>query len=212
VYAIIYFDEIKAAVRRHPILVASGAVVLSVAAYQFTPVILDLLEAQFGMKGVSFIGRELIDEMVADSNVNTLLVAIQEMPFLVRLFLNAAYIFLYPFLSIRQVIEADYFDLRNIAMSLVVPIYAFWLNAWFIGGAITSIRVIERQRAVIFALVATMLLIGSYSLQTRHKTVIYALYYIVVAIGFTSSTRFARNFGYAASGFLLLVEIAAALR
>jgi len=74
------------------------------------------------------------------------------------------------------------------------------------------VRAMERQRAIVVAIVVILLLVGIYSLQTRHKTIIYPLYYLIVAVGFSNATPFARRCGYVISGSFLLLQIASALR
>lgn len=211
-YAIIYFSELKTFIRHRPLLVALGAAVLAAVAAQLVSTVLELSDSTIGVQRIGFLGREVIADLTADPNANALFLSIQELPFFIKLFLNGAYIFLYPFLTPRYVIGADHFDLRSITLNLFVPIYAFWLNAWFVAGALTRFRVASRQRSIVVAVVVALLLIGTYSLQTRHKTIIYPLYFFVIAIGFTSATQLARRFGYIFSCMLLLLQIVLAFR
>jgi hypothetical protein len=211
-YGIIYFSEILRFVRVHPLVVAGGATLFSVFAYALTPYLLDYFQQEFAHFNVGFLGREVFSDLTADPDSNSLFLAIQDLPFGIKLFVNAAYIFLYPFLNLRTVVGAEYFDLRNVTLSLIVPIYAFWLNAWFFAGALTATRTIDRQRTIVVAIVIILMLVGIYSLQSRHKTIIYPLYYIVIAVGFTNATAIARRCGYILSAALLLLEIAAVLR
>jgi len=211
-YAIIYYPELNTFIKRRPLLVMLGTGVLAAAATQLVATVLEFSHSTIGTKGVGLLGRELFADLTADPDANKLFLSIQDLPFFIKLFLNGAYIFLYPFFGPRYIIGADYFDLRSITMALVVPIYAFWLNAWFFAGALTRLRVASRQRSIVMAVVVALLLIGTYSLQTRHKTIIYPLYYYVIAIGFTSATQLARRFGYIFSSMLLLLQIALAFR
>jgi hypothetical protein len=211
-YLVIYWQEIAQFVRRHPLLVAGGCISVVLVAVQFATMALESFSTVYAIPKIGFLGRELIADLTADPDANALFLQIQQMPFLVRLVLNAAYIFLYPFLTLRTVLDAPFFDLRNIAMSLVIPVYAFWLNAWFFAGAVSGVRAMQRQRAVVVAIAVTLLLVGIYSLQTRHKTIIYPLYYMIVALGFCSATPMARRCGYVLSGLLLLVQVASVLR
>jgi hypothetical protein len=211
-YLVIYFREISEFVRRRPLVVAAGCVGATLIGVQFMTLALEYFESVYGLPKIGFLGRELIADLTADPEANALFLMIQEMPFPVRIVLNAGYIFLYPFLTLRTVVEAPYLDVRNIAMSLLIPVYAFWLNAWFFAGALSGVRALDRQRGIVVAIVVTLLLVGIYSLQTRHKTIIYPLYYMIVAAGFSSATPFALRCGYVLSGLLLLVQIASVLR
>lgn len=211
-YGILYFDEVKEIVRRHPLLVTCGAVGAVLLAIQLGPMVIELFESSYGEVKIGFLGRELIADLTADPNANAIFLTIQEFPFVIRVFLNAAYIFLYPFLTLRTLGDTESLDLRNITMSVVVPIYSFWLNAWFVAGVLSPVRILERQRAIVVAILVTLVFVGTYSLQTRHKTIIYPLYYMIVAAGFSAATPFARRCGYIFSGLLLLVQIASILR
>lgn len=211
-YAIIYLPELKAFIARRPLLVMLGAAVFSVFAAQLVSTVLELADSTIGVQQIGFLGRELIADLTAVPDANALFLSIQDLPFFIKLFLNGAYIFLYPFLTPRFIMGADYFDLRSITLNLLVPVYAFWLNAWFVAGALTRFRVTPRQRSIVVAVVVALLLIGTYSLQTRHKTIIYPLYYFVIAIGFTSATQLARRLGYVCSSIFLLLQIALAFR
>lgn len=210
-YAIIYWRELYSFAKRFPLTLSMIAAGFVAVAVQVAPAALDYLMA-YGLSNVSLLGREVFEDLSLDPSLNGWFLAIQEFPFPIRIVLNAAYIFLYPFLSLRLVLADSSFDLRNVTMSLVVPIYAFWLNAWFFAGALTGTRVIDRQRVIVVAVAAILVLLGIYSLQTRHKVIIYPLYYIVVAIGFRSAPPLARRIGYVGSGGLLLIQLAAAFR
>jgi hypothetical protein len=211
-YAIIYWPETRAFIRRHPLLLTVAASTFLTATLQLAPTAPDLSLRDLNANGVGILGREIIPELTANPDANLLFLSIQELPYIIKLLLNAAYIFLYPFFGPRYVIGADYLDLRSITLNLVVPLYAFWLNAWFVAGTLTRLRVAARQRHIVVAIVVSLLLIGTYSLQTRHKTIIYPLYYFIVAVGFTSATPFARRCGYIFSGASLLLQIAMAFR
>jgi hypothetical protein len=211
-YLILYWPEVLAFVRRHPVLVATGSTVFVLACVQLTSFAIEFLESRYGVLKIGFLGRELIADLTADPDANALFLRIQEMPFVVKLFLNGAYIFLYPFLTLRTVLDADYFDVRNFLLSIGIPIYAFWLNSWFFGGTVSAGEGLKRRRAIVVTIVVVLVLVGIYSLQTRHKTIIYPLYYLIIAYGFLHATPSARRVGYILSGALVLLQLAATLR
>jgi hypothetical protein len=214
-YAIIFAPELWAFVWRHRRWVAAGLLVVTVSLVRFLQVTPDLVEAAIGWMGgttegggLSFLGREVFEGLLANPGSNKVLLAIQEMPFLAKFVLNGVYLFLYPTLSVKEAFAGPNFDLRGVTLNLLVPIYAFWLNAWFIAGVLTRKRVTSRQVLVVVATVVSFLLIGTYSLQTRHKTTLYPLYYFVVAIGLVSPTPRARRIGYLCSAALLILQLA----
>jgi hypothetical protein len=214
-YVIIYFVDIRAFCRRHRLLVAVGVILVALAGLRIAQSLPDLRELVGGTSeggGIGFLGREIITDLTAEQDGNVLFLSIQKLPFLVKLFLNGAYIFLYPFLSPKHAFAGEFFDLRGITMNLVVPIQAFWLNAWFIAGALSRPRVTRRQTEILIAVIVAFLLIGTYSLQTRHKTILYPLYYFIIAIGFVRASPKQRRFGYLCSSALLLLQLAALTR
>lgn len=214
-YVIIYFGSIKAFLAKHPALASAGALLLAIAAMgaiQLTPDLSELVAGTSDGGGIGFLGRDIINDLTADPEGNVAFLSIQELPFLIKLFLNGAYIFLYPFLSSKYAFAGDHYDVRAITMNLIVPVYSLWLNAWFIAGAFSKIRVAKHQTAIMVAIAVSFLLIGTYSLQSRHKTILYPLYYFVIAIGFTSATLRERHIGYWCSSALLLLQLSFALR
>jgi hypothetical protein len=211
-YPIIYFVEVRSFVGRHPMVAGTLAFVFAIAAVMISPLAIEFVASNLRLDSIGILGREVLAEQGADSSVNAIFLAIQENPFIVKLILNAAYIFLYPFLTLQPLVESSHFDLRSILLGIVVPVYSLWLNAWFFAGMFRGQPAIDRQRALSVAFVVILLLVGTYSLQTRHKTIVYPLYYLLIAIGFARATPVSRRVGYALSGILLFVQLASALR
>lgn len=173
----------------------------------------DLLpEYSASIAQVSVTGREVFNDLRADAGANAIFLALQDQPFVIRFVLNGGYMFAYPFLDPVDAFATPYFDVRTVMMSLLVPVYAFWLNAWFIAGAITRVKAMDRQHLVVWATVLTLLIVGTYSLQTRHKTIIYPLYFLIIAVGMVRAKRTDRQIGYAASFSLVALQLAIALR
>jgi hypothetical protein len=221
IYVVVFFGDLLAWTRRHLTRVLVTGSVLSVGlALILVPLAQPLARAAVRIFGgtvdggaVGLLGRDLyMDLIVNASGTNRIFLAIQSQVFPVRLVLNALYMFLYPFLSFRAAFETAYFDLRSVTMSLAFPIYAFWLNAWFIAGITTRKKVISHQSQIIAATLTGYALIGTYSLQTRHTTILFPLFYLLVAMGFTSSPKSIRQFGYLCSGLLMMFQVALVLR
>lgn len=217
-YGIIYSAEIWEFLKKHAWwAVGVGATLVGLGIWAF-------LESEFLMEwaiyvmtgnaeggGVGLLGREVYETILA-YGTNEVLLRIQEQPFAIKLVLNGAYIFLYPFLSLKEAFGTPHFDLRSFTMTLVTPLYAFWLNAWFIAGAVTRVQVTRKQRRIVLAAVASFLMIGTYSLQTRHKTTLYPLYYFVTSVGLVAAGPVARRIGYVASALLVLLQVALMFR
>lgn len=210
-YPVIYCREIWPLIRRHPGLSMALATTIVLVGIALIPDALEYLSAHYKVGAVNFLGREIFAELTDASAGNEFFLAVQELPFAVKVPLNAAYIFLYPFFRPDAVTHASHFDIRTFLMSIVIPVYSYWLNAWFFAGALSAKPVIDRQRAIAAAIVVILILVGTYSMQTRHKTIIYPLYYLMVAIGFAKAAPLARRTGYVLSSVLLLVQIARSL-
>jgi hypothetical protein len=221
VVLIVFQGDILAFARRHPAaapFALIGIPLLLVAAIVLAWDILMALApallsaALLSAGGVELFGREVIDDLTSTENVNVVFLSVQDLPFPIRVVLNGAYMFLYPFLSPRYAFSGEGFDLRSITLNLVFPVYAIWLNAWFIAGAISRRHVLGRERELVWAVIVGLLLIGTYSLQTRHKTVLLPLYYIVVAIGCCRATPADRRVGYWCASGLAVLQLAFSLR
>lgn len=211
VYGVIYFRPLLLFVSRHRLISASVllAAIVGVVSIAVNPPELPAIFAGTSEGGaVTWLGRDLISGLTTDPNGNAVFLWIQEFPFVVKFVLNGCYMFLYPFLSLRNAFPDQFFDVRAMVLNLLAPLYAVWLNGLFFAGAITKARVSCRQREVVVAFVVALLLIGTYSLQTRHKTILYPLYYFVVAIGYVAATPASRRVGLACSSGLLLLQLA----
>jgi hypothetical protein len=212
-YIIIFYSELKIFIRRNIVLIYSGAILLlffGVYFVQLFPDFLGELVIKWTSGGaISFSGRELYEDLTkADDSI---FLSIQNSFFLIKAFFGGVYLFLYPFFSIKDFFSFDQFDIRTFAMTLVMPVYSIWLNAWFIAGVLFRDREIKKQMGIVIAMIAVYLLLGTYSLQTRHKTIIQPLYYIIVAIGFAKASQRMRFLGYVLSLVLFFAQVAISL-
>lgn len=199
--------------RPRNLAVAALGLLLIVVVLPRLSIISDLLpQFSYATSQISVTGREIYTDLSDDGAGNSIFLSFQGLPFPVRFVLSGAYMFVYPFLDPMEAFTTPYFDLRNVAMSLVIPIYAFWLNAWFIAGAITRVRAMDRQKVVFWAAILALLFVGTYSLQTRHKTIIYPLYFLIIAVGMVRAKRTDKQIGYAASFSLVAFQLVIALQ
>lgn len=199
--------------RPRNLAVAGLCLPLAVLVLARVSVLSDLLpQYSASIAQVSVTGRDVFSDLRADAGANAVFLALQDQPFLIRFVLNGGYMFAYPFLDPVDAFATPYFDVRTVMMSLLIPIYAFWLNAWFIAGAITRVRAMDRQSLVLWAAILTLLIVGTYSLQTRHKTIIYPLYFLIIAVGMVRAKRTDKQIGYAASFSLVALQLAITLR
>jgi hypothetical protein len=163
------------------------------------------------LKSMSWTGRDNYGDLTV-GDMNKILLKILDLPLVFRFPLTGAYIFAYPFFGPANAISPYGFDLRAITLNVLYPLYALWVNGWLIAGAITRTRAFRHQKLTIFCLVGTLILIGNYSLQTRHKTVLMPLIYVIAAVGMRKASPDERKIGFALSFAMIAAEAAVALR
>jgi hypothetical protein len=193
-------------------LLVLGLPLALIAAVGFAFTFLDLSRYLYYFDYIGLTGRDFTDVLTVDPSANQILVAIQDMPFWAKFPLNGAYMFIYPFFSMNTAFGGPYFDVRYVTMNFVFPVLTLWFNAWFFAGVITRAKVGGGHRFIVLAFVVTLLLVGTYSLQSRHKTIIQPLYYLIAAIGWKRAGPGERQIGYVLSGVLLLLEIGISVR
>ncbi|MDP3655584.1 MAG: hypothetical protein Q8R45_01280 [Brevundimonas sp.] len=209
--AIIYLADRKILGPKN-LFVLAAAVPLVIIAFSQLGIVEQYFPAYAGyINSMSLTGRELFADL-SSTDANAIFREVQEYPFFIRFFLNGIYIFFYPFLDPIDSLSTAYFDSRSVTLGLIVPIYSFWLNAWFIAGVITKSRVLLKHWQITAAVIVTLLLVGTYSLQTRHKTIVYPLYYVIAAVGFASARPGERRVGYLASFAIIGAQLIVVFR
>lgn len=160
-------------------------------------------------KGVTYVGREVFGDLEGDENVNVIFLFIQKQNVLLKIILSSLYIFLYPFLSFKGVLSAEGFDIRTFLLSVISPIGFFALNAYFFSAYLSLKR---EYKHLLLSIIFGFMLIGVFSLQTRHKTILLPLYFIVVAIGYEYSTKNAKKIGLILSSIWLITQVVLTFR
>ena len=211
VYYIIYLPNFRNVDRRRFVLFFIGLPTTIIIGLSLVAYFSDFWAVFSQSDQITLTGRQIFDDLTANDSANRLFLAIQRMPFLIKFFLSGIYIYLYPFFSPKTIMRLPFFDLRMYLMSIIIPLQAFWLNGWFIAGMITRAKVFRQQRQVAAAFLVAILLIGTYSLQTRHKTIVYPLYYCIIAVGFRHASKSERKFGYFVSGGMLAAQVIVAV-
>lgn len=130
---------------------------------------------------VNLFGREIYEDLNSDFGENRILLFILEKPFVFRVFFSFLYLFLYPFFDIAFVKNYKFFDLRTILVSIIYPIYAIWLN-YRVFALIIYRKTFRRSVNFLSVYIMGLVLIGLYSIQTRHKTIVLPLLYISISM------------------------------
>ncbi len=213
-YFIFYYKEIKSFLFSRKKMAYSVSIIVGIAVglYFGISYIIDNLSEILLTKGISFAGREVFDDLTATTGMNGIFLFIQNQNFLVKLILSGCYIFSYPFLNFTDFVNSEGIDVRYLLISVVYPIYSFWLNAWFLAAVFEKIKKIKKQKVLIVTFIVGFLLVGIFSLQSRHKTVFMPFYYFFVAAGFVYSSKKHRQIGYILSGIWLLAQLALSFR
>lgn len=213
-YCIIYIHEIKSILSSFLGFVAFCLISVSMAAlgvfvltngevsYEY---LLSLISAQ----EVSFMGRELYEDV--SKREESIFLSIQDSTFIVKLLFGGMYFFVYPFFSFKELLGYENFDLRTFLISIIMPVYSIWLNTYFISAVFVKDSGVRKLLPYIVAVLVVYMLLGTYSLQTRHKTIVQALFYIVVAIGYFKGSRFSNRVGFAAAISLFSLQFFVAI-
>ncbi len=131
---------------------------------------------------------------------------VQQLPGLQRLLLATIYMFLTPFLT-WTVQPTEGFDLRILLVSVIYPLYIFWVHAVALAGLISKHPHLQKAWVIFGSFLVGCFLIGVYSTQSRHKTIIQPLYYVLAGIGWHWADPVARKVGAILSVVWLLVQI-----
>jgi hypothetical protein len=167
------------------------------------------LDAILIQKGISLAGREVFEALEEGNNGNVIFLFIQKQNILIKSILSGLYIFLYPFLNFKGIFTSAGLDIRTLLLNFIYPIILIGLNAWFFAAYLSSRK---QFKSLLISLILGFILIGVFSLQTRHKTILLPLYYIVVAIGYEYSTRSAKKIGFLLSSIWLLIQVVLTFR
>jgi hypothetical protein len=207
-YFIIYYNDIKHFFSKHLLFVVVPIIVILIAVYKQDLIIEYFdIESLLMSKGVSIAGRELFEDLIATPEMNKIFLFIQEQQFIIKSFLSGAYIFFYPFLSFKGIMNSQGIDIRTFLLGLVYPIYLFWLNAWFFSALFSEHSIMKQLRPLLITIIIGFILIGIFSMQSRHKTVLLPLYYIVVAVGYTYSSKKSKDLGFLISAIWIFVQL-----
>lgn len=212
-YIVIYFNDIKNFVFRLKNFPYIGMFVLAVVtlAYFARSLIVEEVTALLVEKGITASGREVYDNLT-EGGGNPIFLFIQNQNFLVKAVLSSMYVFLYPFFTFSGLLNDDGLDPRAFLLNIIYPIYLFWLNAWFFAAVFQKNPRFRQQYLWLIVFIVGFLLVGIFSLQTRHKTILMPLYYLFVSIGFCYSNKKYKTLGYILSLIWLLIQIALSLR
>ncbi|MDF3079023.1 MAG: hypothetical protein K0S09_2912 [Sphingobacteriaceae bacterium] len=211
-YFVIYSKEITAFFfkKKNVLYSITALIIVVTGAFYTRSLIFSTLENLFLEKGVTLAGRELYEDLTKGGN--PIFVFIQNQNFVIKSLLSGLYIFLYPFLSFSGIINAQGIDIRTFLLNIVYPIYAFWLNAWFFAFVLQKKMFFEKRKVLLFAFALGFILIGIFSLQTRHKTIMQPLFYVFVAAGLHYSEKRYRILGYGFAFLWFIVQFLISLR
>jgi len=212
VYAAIHFSDVLQGfrapdARKRLAFMLFFLALFAYVSYAFIEDIQDLLESKtVDLKEMSRPG--MLSELTLSGRGAYLW--IQELPWPTRILLSTVYMFLNPFFT-WTLVPTRGFDVRIVMMSMIYPLYILWVHAVAVAGLIS--RHPHRQKAFIIfgAFLVGCFLVGVYSLQSRHKTIIQPLYYVVAAIGWHWADPLAKSFGGILSVLWLLAQVAYSL-
>ncbi len=212
-YIIIYFKDLKCFFSKHLTLIVITITIMISVVISKQNVIIEYfdIESLLLSKGVSVAGREVFSDLTDTPEMNKIFLFIQQQPFVIKSILSGIYIFLYPFLNFRGIINVQGIDIRTLLLGLVYPVYLFWLNAYFFSALFQKYYP-TRLKLLIFTIIVGFILIGIFSLQSRHKTILLPLFYIVAATGYNYSSKKNKDLGYLISAIWLITQLVLTFR
>lgn len=214
-YGVLYAADItrvlKAAEnRRRVIFMSMFAVCVVASLYYFRSDLEELLEQKtVFLTDVSRSG--VINEYVATGGRGAF-VWVQQQPLALKLVLAPLYMLLNPFFSVTGVLNPAGFDMRTFLVTVIYPIFAIAVHAAVIAALLSPHPFRQRAFWIFATFMLGCLLVGVYSLQSRHKTIILPLYYVIAGIGFHWAGSNARLVGYAVSATWFIAQVGYAVR
>ena len=117
---------------------------------------------------------------------------IMKLPFPLNILLSTLFFLLIPLLNIPKPAEGHYL-VSSFFINLFTPFYLFYLWKFLINASLTSISEKKYNIKMIFYLIILFaLLLGTISLQFRHKSVLFPIICILAAYG---KINYNKNFG-----------------
>lgn len=110
--------------------------------------------------------------------------AIMGLPFPLNIFLSTVFFLFIPFLGIPHE-QYGHYLVGSIFQGFLTPLFMFFLWNYIFNASLQAITDKQRDAAkqILFIIVLFALLLGTISLQTRHKTVLFPILCILAAYG-----------------------------
>jgi hypothetical protein len=130
---------------------------------------------------------------------------IQRSPLILRAPLSTIFMWFMPFFHPADMLGPTGIDIRGLLLSVLLPFWLFWPHAWVFSLLITRFR--HQFIGPILVFVCACFLIGMISLESRHRTIVQPLYYVLAATGYCLTNRTQKFWGYCISGTWLLIQL-----
>lgn len=151
--------------------------------------------------------REGMIDNYLDTGGRSAFLWIQFQPLPVKLLLAPVYMLVNPFFNLDGMLTFSHFDARIFLIGFAYPIFAFFIHAWVLGGLVSRHAASAHCRWLMAALLLGYFMIGVYSLESRHKTILQPLYYVLAAVGWRWASFNAKTVGFFISSLWLLAQI-----
>jgi hypothetical protein len=208
--AIYYYPKLKVFAKKGNLIIILGGIsFLTISIFVLSIVRGFNFEEYFIQKGVSLVGREVFENLKEENNANQIFLLIQNQNFILKALLSAFYIIFYPFLNFKGIFNANGIDTRTFLLNIVYPIEQLFLNTYFFSAFLTLKK---EFRPLLLSFSIGFILLGLFSLQTRHKTIFLPIFYVIVAIGVTYSSRNTKIIGASIASFWLILQFLIAIR
>lgn len=138
-------------------------------------------------EGVSIFGRDIFYSLQSGNTENQIYLKILNQPLFVKLMMTGIYFFLYPWISIINLKNSFGYDIRTILINIIYPLLNIAYNYYFI---LTIINKKEKTlKWLIYMYFVGLCLLGTYSLETRHKTILIPVFYLIISNAISKEKR-----------------------
>jgi hypothetical protein len=159
-------------------------------------------------RGISgFVRQEFVENFIAKADDSSIVYAIYNMPFYLKLPFGFIFFLFLPYLQIEFYTQG-FLNIRNIMFTILMPILNIFYFKYFLSGLYHAISNNKKNiKKVIFIFFFLILIISQLSIQPRHKTVLMPFFYILVAYGFVNNTKISKLIGSLMLLSLILIQL-----
>jgi hypothetical protein len=181
---IFYINTITQTIKRHYILFFGVFVFLILVIFQIS---VESIESILLEEGVSVFGREVFYSLESGNKENKIYLLLLNQPIYIKLLLTGIYFYLYPWISFTNIKNSFGLDIRTIFINIIYPILNVAYNYFFLLTLNSKKEKYNKNLIIIY--IVGLSLLGTYSLETRHKTILIPILYLILTPVITTKSK-----------------------